>query len=301
MKLISYVLLAAAFFFCNCRSYILVPENIESVPVQEFNRKKITFLGFLFYWPPMAVLPAPMTKAVCSLYNNKRRKFNCTKKGGFCEQMKEQWEKHGRYEKFFSISKNYDTCAISASAFNRYPPYFKEFSKYEKTDESYIDLQSSKFSEFAKLYFEDYGVQGVDDFSRIFKLNDSGEVVNLKSHSDYYIIGKFEPVERSLTLKGFFTYYLTLLPYTLTFGMIPSVEHNRITPSYYIYDKNFNQVASYHYSSEYWLIDTLWELDPKYPWVFGGWSISMNDFSNFHPSMIEFKKELAKFCEVNKC
>lgn len=264
-------------------------------------KEKNTFLGFLFYLPPLAVLPAPMTKAVCSFYNKEKRKVNCRKEDKICLQIKERWEKHRQYEKFFRISKNYDTCAISAWSFNRYPPYFREFDIYDKTDESYVDYQNGDFLQFAKLYFEDYGVQGVDDFSRIFKLNDSGEVINLKSQSDYYIIGKFEPVERNLTVTGFFTYYLTLIPYTLTFGMIPSVEHNRISPSYYIFDKNFKQVASYHYSSEYWLIDTIWNLDSKYPEVLGGWSISMNGFSNFHPSMMEFKKELAKFCEINKC
>ncbi|HMV76768.1 MAG TPA: hypothetical protein PK453_15760 [Leptospiraceae bacterium] len=96
-------------------------------------------------------------------------------------------------------------------------------------------------------------------------MTDEGKILNLQSDVDYYVIGKFLPVERELSWLGYLTYSSTIIPYVLTLGMIPSVEHNKITPSYYIFDKNFNQVASYHYRSEYWLVSTIWELDPKYP------------------------------------
>lgn len=268
------IMILCVFFHHGCKSYFLISDSNwnslhsmlkKDITIKKDNRKKMVFLGFLtFVLPGAIVLPPSFAKDVCYFKKTKYINLKCLPDDSVCKSTVGIWSQEKKYANFFQISKNHNVCAISGFATIWADSFFREFRK-GKADPTSIDPADKKFRKFADLYFNEYGNQSVYGFAETFQLTDEGKILNLQSDVDYYVIGKFLPVERELSWLGYLTYSSTIIPYVLTLGMIPSVEHNKITPSYYIFDKNFNQVASYHYRSEYWLVSTIWELDPKYP------------------------------------
>ncbi|HNF26818.1 MAG TPA: hypothetical protein PKV80_20255 [Leptospiraceae bacterium] len=308
-KIFIAVLICCVFFVNGCYSYFLIPNNekqleseLEKVMTSKRDdQKKVVFLGFLEYYLASAiVLPSSFAKAICYFKSTKYINLKCLPNDEICKATVAKWAQEKKYANSFQIAKNHNLCAMPSFSISMSRFFFDEFQK-GKTDPKIIDSENEKFRKFADLYFEEYGNQSVKDFARIFELTEDGKIMNLRADADYYVIGKFLPVERELTWLGYLTYYSTIIPYVLTLGMIPSIEHNKITPSYYIFDKDFNQIAAYHYRSEYWLVSTVWPLDSKYPVKPDAWQVPENVILNFTPSVLEFKKELAKFCEVNKC
>ena len=308
-----FLMMILCFFsFQGCRSYFLIQDNEKVLfgpklknilPEKRDDQKKVAFLGFLTYILPGAmVLPPAAAKIICYIVPKRNPKRICKPNDDdeICNWTLKNRQQEKVYAKYFQISQNHNRCEMAGGSIAWSYVLFYEF-RNASPGQSFIDPDNQNFRKFANLFFDEYGVQSVHEFATVFQLTEEGKILNRQANADYYVIGKFLPVERELTWLGYLTYYTTLIPYVLTLGMIPSVEQNKITPYYYIFDKSFNQVALYHYPSNYWLVSTIWNMDVNYPSKPDEWKIPANHYLNFTPSVLEFKKDLAKFCEVNKC
>ena len=266
----------------QCKSYILV-DNYE-LPVENKNKVQNTlFLGFFNYYPTPTLLPIFFEQ------------FLCPKNAKLDTEENEQFFLPAKNTKKFSI------CARTPVGFplNTSQVYFGWTDS--KLHNKSIQERNVHFDSFTDIYFSEVGVIGIEEFKEIFFAKKTKENKIKDSKYNFYVIGVLSPVERELTVRGIFLKSISILPYLASFGMIPLIEENQVSPNFYIFDNEFRKVKSFTFSERSYMISTIWRMN--YPDYFGysHFAFPSNHILSFQPSILEFKKEFEKFCEINKC